>query len=129
MSDGKQEAPQVGKTGILNSIILLSLPVLRFQQAILPNVRSGLEKDKDKIIEAVEHFITFELHALLMLLDPSRKLRSRFDDSELRIKLQPILDNVAAGVISLVKAQEEITSETINFLKGLQEPDKANKKK
>lgn len=130
MSDGKSERPpQRGDTGLLKGIILLSLPVLRFQQALLPNIRSGLEKDKDEIVRSVEHFIAFELHALMMLLDPTGKVRSRLDESELTDRLKPVLDNLAAGTISFVRAQEDITQAMIKLLDGLRGGEPAGGKR
>jgi hypothetical protein len=130
MSDGKSERPpQRGGTGLLKGIILLSLPVLRFQQALLPNIRLGLEKDKDEIVRSVEHFIAFELHALMMLLDPTGKVRSRLDESEVTDRLKPVLDNLAAGTISFVRAQEDITQAMIKLLDGLRGGEPAGGKR
>ena len=130
MSKGKSsQDPQNGDFGIFKGLILLSLPVLRFQQAMLPKIRSGLEEGQDGIVGAVEHFVSFELHALMMLLDPTGKLRNRFDDSDLKDQLKPVLDNVAAGVISFVKAQEDILPPLIKLLDGIRSGEQTNGKK
>ncbi|HWV43202.1 hypothetical protein [Pseudorhodoplanes sp.] len=130
MSEGKNgSSSQNGETGLLKGLILLALPVLRFQQAILPNIRSGLEKDKDDIVRAIEHFIAFELHALMMLLDPAGKLRDRIDENEVKNRLKPVLDNVAAGTISFVKAQEDVTKGLISILDGMRNAEQTSGKK
>ncbi len=129
MSKGQnQQRSQNGDIGILKGLVLLSLPILRFQQAILPNVRSGLEKDTDEIVKAVEHFVAFELHALMMLMDPSGRLRAQLDESELKKHIKPVLDSVAAGTISFVKAQEEILQASITLLDGIRNGEQAKGK-
>ena len=129
MSNTKsQGSSQYGNINILKGLILLSLPILRFQQAIFPKIRSGLEEDKSGIVAAVEHFIAFELHAIMMLLDPTGKLRNRFDDEKLKALLKPVLDDVASGVISLVKAQEKIVQGLITSLDAIRNAERSKEK-
>ena len=118
--------PQNGDIGLFKCLVLLTLPVLRFQQAIFPKLRSAFEGDKETTIGAVEHFIAFELHALMMLLDPTGALRSRLDEDTLKDKLKPVLDDLANGVISLVKAQEQVVSLLIALLDGVRGGEQGN---
>lgn len=128
MSNDKsqQRASHNGDIGLVKGLVLLAIPVLRFQQAIIPNIRSGLEAEKDNIVGAVEHFLAFELHALMMILDPTGTWRSRLDEDKLSGTLKPVLDDLASGAISLVKAQEQVVSLLIGLLDGIRGGEKGD---
>ena len=86
--------------GLLRNLILLTLPLLSFQRDILSTIRTSLETHKDEHIKAIGNFLSFELHALMMTLDPARKLRGRSDDNlerELKIKLRKYWKNWPAA--------------------------------
>lgn len=112
---------QNGK-GMLTNLILLTLPLLAFQRDILPKIRTGLERDKEDYIKATEKFVSFQLHAVMMTLDPAQKLRSHFDDTlerELKAELTTILEKLAAGLIALVEIQEIILPRVIEILQKI----------
>ena len=129
MLNDKPSHPQNGEGGILTNFIRLALPLLCFQRAILPKIRTNLQSDKDDYIKALGNLVSFELHAVMMALDPAGKLRARFDDkleSELKNELTQILDKLATGLVSFVQMQEEILPRLINILNEIKNGKRAN---
>ena len=126
--DSKPGHAQNGEGGILTNVILLALPLLCLQRALLPKIKSGLERDKDDYTKAIANFASFELHALMMILDRPGTLRSRFDDkleSELKAELTQILEKLAAGVVAFVEIQEIILPRLINMLNEIKNGKRA----
>ena len=104
---------------ILKNLILSMLPLLSFQRSMLPIIRTSLQRDKDGYIKAIGNFMSLELHALMMILDPARKLRGRVYDNlerDLTAELTQILEKFAAGLVSVVEIQEMILSRLIDTL-------------
>ena len=113
---------QNSEGGLLRNLILLALPLLSFQRDILPTIRRSFETHKDEHIRAIGNLLSFELHALLMILDPARKLRGRLDDNletQLKAELTQILEKLADGLVTVVQIQEQILPHLIETLKGI----------
>jgi hypothetical protein len=120
--DTRSGPAQNSEGGLLRHLILLTLPLLSFQRDILATVKTSLERHKEEHIRAVGNLLSFELHALLMILDPARKLRGRLDDSlesKLQAELTQILQKLADGVITVVDIQEKFLPQLIETLKGI----------
>jgi hypothetical protein len=120
--DTHPRPPQNSEGGLLRHLILLTLPLLSFQRDILQTVRTSLETHKDEHIRAIGNFLSFELHALMMILDPARKLRGRSDDKlerQLKDELTQILEKLADGLVTVVQIQEQILPHLIETLKGI----------
>ena len=93
-----------GQGGLLKNLILLALPVLTLQSELLVKLRQALQQHKGDHVQAVGKFVAFELHALMMLLDPERKLRDRIDkdmEKELADKVTQIIDKTADSAITV----------------------------
>jgi hypothetical protein len=108
--------------GLLRNLILLALPLLSFQRDILHTIKTSLETHKEEHIRAIANLLAFELHALMMILDPARKLRGRVDDGlerELKHELTEILKKLTHGVIDVVDIQEKIIPHLIDILKEI----------
>src|SRR5215813_11705178 len=121
MSDSTQSAPglaqdDAGSTNLLSGVprrvlktlLLPMLPLLSLQRNTLPIIRAGLQRDKDDYIKTIDKFALLEIHALMMLLDPSRKLRGRLGENleqDLAAELSKILDRLATGLINVVEVQ------------------------
>jgi len=104
---------------MLKTLILSMLPLLSFQRNMLPIVRASLQRDKDDYIRTIANFASLELHALMMILDPARKLRGRLYNNfekDLTVELSQILEKYVAGLISFVEIQEVILSRLIDTL-------------
>src|SRR5262249_35461322 len=109
-------APQLA----LNILLLPILPLLSLQRNTLPIIRTGLQRDKDDYIKTIDKFVSLELHALMMILDPARKLRGRFPqnlEQELAAELTQVMEKLAASLITAVEVQEIIVSRLIEVLK------------
>jgi hypothetical protein len=120
--DTHPRPPQNSEGGLLRHLILLTLPLLSFQRDILQTVRTSLETHKDEHIRAIGNLLSFELHALMMILDPARKLRGRSDDKlerQLKDELTQILEKLADGLVTVVEIQEKILPHLIDTLKGI----------
>jgi hypothetical protein len=105
---------------MLQVLILPMLPLLSLQRNTLPIIRTSLQRDKDDYIRTIDKFVSLELHALLMVLDPARKLRSRFNENleqDLAAEFTKVLEKLAAGLINMVEVQEMILSRLIDVLK------------
>jgi hypothetical protein len=111
-----------GEGSLLRNLILLTLPLLSFQRDILPTIRTSLQTYKDEHIRAMGNFLSFELHALMMTLDPAQKLRGRLDEnleSELKTRLTQLLEKAAGGLITVVEIHEKILPPLIETLKEI----------
>jgi len=120
--DTRSGPAQNSEGGLLRHLILLALPLLSFQRDILATIRTSLQTHKDDHIRAVRNLLSFELLALMMILDPARKLRGRLDDnleSQLKAELTEILGKLADGVVTVVQIQEKIIPHLIDTLKEI----------
>jgi len=77
--DTRSGPAQHREGGLLGNLILLALPLLSFQRDILHTIKTSLETHKDEHIKALANLLAFELHVLMMILDPARKLKGRAD--------------------------------------------------
>jgi hypothetical protein len=114
--------PQNSEGGLFKNLILLALPLLCFQRDILPTIRASFEAHKDEHIKAIGKFLSSELHAVMMILDPARKLRGRVDDNletQLKDELTKILEKLHDGLVTVVQIQEQILPQLIETLKGM----------
>jgi len=105
---------------MLQILILPMLPLLSLQRNTLPIIRTSLQRDKDDYIKTIDKFVWLELHAILMVLDPARKLRGRLNENleeDLAAEFTQVLEKLAAGLINVVEIQEMILSRLIDVLK------------
>jgi hypothetical protein len=125
MPNDKDAAPhprQNSEGGLFKNLILLALPLLCFQRDILPTIRTSFEAHKDEHIKAIGNFLSSELHALMMILDPARKLRGRVEDNletQLKDELTKILEKLTDGLVTVIQIQEQILPQLIEALKGI----------
>jgi hypothetical protein len=127
--DTRSGPAQHREGGLLRNLILLALPLLSFQRDILHTIKTSLETHKDEHIKALANLLAFELHALMMILDPARKLRGRADEGlerELKHELTEIVKKVTHGVIDVVEIQEKIIPHLIEILKEIKNGKQTN---
>ena len=130
----RARAPQNGGGGILQKIILLTIPVLNLQLNVLGAIKKNIEGHKadgpgtddsgneGSIIEHLHRFAAVELHALAMMADPLGKLRSRIDLEhleKLQAEIKVISNKVASGSVNLIEAQETVIRNVIDVMKKI----------
>ena len=100
--------------GILNAVALLALPWLKFQDKMLEFMKAGI-KNADTI-KPFKELAQHELHALMMILDPERKLRNSAG-TDLEKKLEDIYNDtvakIASGSIGFIEGQQKFIAALI----------------
>jgi hypothetical protein len=133
--DGTSGYAQNGGGGILQKIILLTMPVLNLQLNVLGAIKKNIEGrhkadgpgtddsgNEGSIIKQLHRFAAVELHALCMILDQSGKVRSHIDlehQEKLQAEIKVISDKVASGSVSLIEAQETVIQNIIDVMKKI----------
>lgn len=118
---------QNGAERMLTNFILLTLPWLALQLETLAIIKKGIEKDKEDkndsiYIKPIQHLVERELHAVMMILDPQRKLRNLFDadlEKKLVDEFIEIFEKLPSGLVNLIEVQEIILNRTVGILKKL----------
>ncbi|MGA8823078.1 MAG: hypothetical protein WB613_09680 [Pseudolabrys sp.] len=120
MPNDKDSNPDHAQS-MLRSFTLLALPWLSFQRDMLAIVKKGIEDTSH--VKPVQKLTLLELHALMMILDPSRKWRSPFDaELEKRVEdtYKETFPKLVSGSIQFIEAQEAILkrlSDALNTVK------------
>jgi hypothetical protein len=107
---------------------LLALPLLAFHRNMLGILRKGITEAG--LLKPVQTLVENELHALLMIVDPTGKLRSSLS-ADMEKKLKDTLDagmpKVISGAVSLIEAQQAMLTTVIETLDAARS-SKASKK-
>jgi hypothetical protein len=125
-----KETVKDAKVGMLRDIGLLALPVLAFHRNMLGVLRTGIQEAG--ILKPVQTLAENELHALLMILDPSGEWRSsRGADMEKKLKdtLDAAAPKVISGAVSLIDAQYSVLTSLIDALDPARSNKPSNEKK
>ena len=88
-------------------------------------MKTGIEKAV--LLRPVQNMLLSEIQALMIILDPDRKLRGQLDvDFETRTKelLDEITDKTTSGSLRLVEAQQAVADRLIDLLKTLKDAQK-----
>jgi hypothetical protein len=125
--DNNSGHAQNGAERMLTNFILLTLPWLALQLETLAIIKKGIEKDKEDkndsiYIKPIQHLVERELHAVMMILDPQRKLRNLFDadlEKKLVDEFIEIFEKLPSGLVNLIEVQEIILNRTVDILKKL----------
>lgn len=123
--DHKSDHTHDFKDSMFRNFSLLALPWLSFQRDMLAIVKKGIEDTSH--IKPVQKLTLLELHALMMILDPSRKWRSPFDaDFEKRIEdtYKDVFPKMLSGSIHIIEAQETILKHLSDALMTLKNSSK-----
>jgi len=118
---------QNGAERMLTNFILLTLPWLALQLETLAIIKKGIEKDKEDkndsiYIKPIQHLVERELHAVMMILDPQRKLRNLFDadlEKKLVDEFIEIFEKLPSGLVNFIEVQEIILNRTVDILKKI----------
>ncbi|HEX3341887.1 MAG TPA: hypothetical protein VHT68_22240 [Pseudolabrys sp.] len=109
------------RDSMLRSFSLLALPWLSFQRDMLAIVKKGIEDTSHA--RPVQKLTLLELHALMMILDPSRTLRGPFDaDLEKRVEEmhKETFPKLVSGSLQFIEVQDILLkrmSDALNKLK------------
>jgi hypothetical protein len=105
------------KDDLLRGVGLLALPVLAFHRNMLGILRKGITEAG--LLKPVQTLAENELHALLMIVDPSGKWRSSLS-TDMEKKLKNTLDagvpKMISGAVSLIDAQQAMLTTVIEAL-------------
>ena len=113
------------KDSIFRNLTLLTLPWLSFQRDMLEIVKKGIEDTSH--VKRVQKLTLLELHALMMILDPSRTWRSSLDaDFEKRVEhtYKEAFPKFVSGSIQFIEAQETILQRISDALIALKNGNK-----
>jgi hypothetical protein len=124
--DSSSGHAQDGESSLLKNLILLALPLLSLQRDVLAIVKKGIQDTSH--VKPVQNLTLRELQALMMILDPKRKLRDRFGadfEKKLEDLYKETTQKLVSGSIQLIEAQEIISqrvSEALVTLKNGRKP-------
>lgn len=113
------------KDSIFRNFSLLALPWISFQRDMLAILKKGIEDTS--YVKPVQKLTLLELHALMMILDPSRTWRSPFDaDFEKRVEgaYKETFPKLLSGSIDLIEAQETVLQHLSDALMTLKDGNK-----
>ena len=113
------------KDSIFRNFSLLALPWISFQRDMLAILKKGIEDTSH--VKPVQKLTLLELHALMMIVDPSRTWRSPFDaDFEKRIEdaYKETFPKLLSGSIDLIEAQEKVLQHLSDALSVLKDGNK-----
>jgi hypothetical protein len=126
-TDSKSDQPEMPGNP-LRDLVRLALPLLSFQRDILEVVKKNIQ-DGDTVKHA-RKFTFHELHALMMIVDPARRFRNRFDEDfekKLEEAFNEIVPKVATASVQLIEASQKalcVVSEGLNNLRQGEKPNK-----
>jgi hypothetical protein len=127
-TDRAQDRRPDPKDDLLRGMGLLALPLLAFHRNMLGILRKGITEAG--LLKPVQTLVENELHALLMIADPTGKLRSSLS-ADMEKKLKDTLDagmpKVISGAVSLIDAQQAMLTTVIETLDAARS-SKASKK-
>ena len=113
------------KDSIFRNFSLLALPWVSFQRDMLAIMKKGIEDTSH--VKPVQKLTLLELHALMMIVDPSRTWRSPFDaDFEKRVEdtYKETFPKLVSGSIQFIEAQEIILQRISDALITLKDGNK-----
>jgi hypothetical protein len=126
-NDSKPDQPQTPENP-LRSLILLALPFLSFQREVLEFAKKSVQDAGT--VKPAEKFTVSELHALMMILDPKRTFRNRFDEDfekKLEEAFKEIVPKLTSASVQLIEAQQKALSVVFDGLCNLRKGEKGDK--
>ncbi len=129
-TDGKPGQPPPPENP-LRDLITLALPWLKLQRHVLDIAKKNVQ-DADTIKHA-KNFTLHELHALMMIVDPSSTIRNRLDgDFEKKVEkaYNEIVPQLTSASVQLIEAQQKaltLLSEGLNNLRKAEKDEERGK--
>jgi len=103
----------------LRNFILLALPWISFQRDMLAIMKRGVEGASER--RPFEHLMLHEMHAMMMILDPSgawRNLLGPDIEKKLESTYEKILPKLASGSMNFIEAQDIMLESVSELLKA-----------
>ena len=119
--ESSSDHAQSVKDSMLRSFSLLALPWVSFQREMLAIMKKGIEDTSHA--RPVQKLTLLELHALMMVMDPSRTWRGPFDaDLEKKVEetYKETVPKLVSGSIQFIEVQDILLkrmSDALNTLK------------
>lgn len=123
--DSSSDQAQSLKDGMLRSFSLLALPWLSFQRDMLAIMKKGIEDTSHA--RPVQKLTLLELHALMMVMDPSRTWRGPFDaDLEKRVEetYKETFPKLVSGSLQFIEVQDILLKRMSDALNKLKDGNK-----
>src|SRR6185437_15118796 len=114
------------KDSMLRSFSLLALPWVSFQREMLAIMKKGIEDTSHA--RPVQKLTLLELHALMMVMDPSRTWRGPFDaDLEKKVEetYKETVPKLVSGSIQFIEVQDILLKRMSDALNTLKDGNKA----
>lgn len=124
-TDSKPDQPETPQDPLRN-FILLALPWLSFQRHVLDVAKKTIQDAAN--IKPAERFAFSELHALMMILDPSRKIRGDAEpafEKQVKEAYADIVPKLTSASVQLIEAQDRALESAFDVLNSLRQGDKA----
>jgi hypothetical protein len=115
--NNKPGQAEKNENNILGTITLLALPWLSFQRNILEVMKGGIQDASST--KPFKTLALHELHALMMILDPSGKWRNTAGaDLEKKVEdtCNEAIAKISSGSINFIEAQQDLITSLINTL-------------
>ena len=114
--DKASATPNAGADQILNNLTVLTLPWLCLQRDLIAIGKQGLQDYSH--VRPMQNFALRELQALMMVLDPSRTVRSSYDGMEARLEdaYAKSISHLVSGMSDMLAAQETVVNCAIETL-------------
>lgn len=125
-SDDHAQTPE-GR--VLRNFALVALPWLSFQRDILSIMRKGIEDASN--VRPFEHLTTRELHAWMMIFDPTGRWRALSDrdlEKTFTETYEKILPNLVSGSRAYIDAHETVLNSLSGLLNDVRKGNGASKK-
>jgi hypothetical protein len=129
MSHDEHSSNQTPEGRVLRNFALLALPWLSFQRDILSIMRKGIDDASNT--RPFEHLTSRELHALMMIFDPTGRWRSLADrdlEKTFTEAYEKILPNLVSGSRAFIEAHETVLDAVSGLLNDVRKENGTSKK-
>ena len=127
-TDDNSDPPGMGEDP-LKSLILLTMPWLCFQRDLLEVAKKSVQVAS--CVKPAANFAFHELHALMMVLDPTHTMRSRYEpDLETKVEgaYNELLPKLTSASVQIIDAQQKALDGILEGLNALRKGGQPHKR-